>query len=175
MEPEIIEIGNDSTTAPMKLNLGSMGGSSSSSSSIPGIELLMNDKKGSMKSSSSGDDGIHVDDLANLESELNDLTTSLPGGNDITPRVNFATSDESGKTEIKLDEIPTINTPSVGEYTSDAMEKDKTWDGFGTFQNIPIEFKCKHLGNCSFTCTTWTIYCYNGYHECSSKLISKPT
>ena len=139
MEPEIIEIGNDSTTAPMKLNLGSMGGSSSSSSSIPGIELLMNDKKGSMKSSSSGDDGIHVDDLANLESELNDLTTSLPGGNDITPRVNFATSDESGKTEIKLDEIPTINTPSVGEYTSDAMEKDKTWDGFGTFQNIPID------------------------------------
>ena len=35
----------------------------------PGLELLMNDKKGSMKSSSSGDDGIHVDDLANLESE----------------------------------------------------------------------------------------------------------
>ena len=96
MEPEIIEIGNDSTTAPMKLNLGSMGGSSSSSSSIPGIELLMNDKKGSMKSSSSGDDGIHVDDLANainfcLKIEKSKLKKIF---NSNLPILNVGTGDE---------------------------------------------------------------------------------
>ena len=97
-----------------------------------GIELLMNEKK--MDNSGPTSD-IDIEDLNNLEDELNNLANetsgsgpsssifglgSLFGSNDDTPSVRF---DE---------------TPSIGRATNNTENDSKTWDGYGKFNNIPV-------------------------------------
>ena len=86
-----------------------------------GIELLMNDKvkEGSKKISSD----INLDDLNNLENELNNLTQEETH----TTKSNFfsgiSTSDEDKDNRVKF---------------ADVDEKSQTWDGYGKFNNIPL-------------------------------------
>lgn len=103
-----------------------------------GIELLMNDKK---KESNGPNSDIDIEDLNNLESELHDLAqetssiqnnfnTNIFGLNSDTDDKN---NDPFGKQSVRFDE-----KPSIAEYTSNLNTDNKTWDGYGKFNNIPI-------------------------------------
>ena len=104
------------SSAPKSSNFGS------------GIELLMNDKIKDNKPTSD----IDLDDLNNLENELNDLAgdstsyssfkpkSDLFGGNDEKPSVRFSESN------------------TTGQNTAETSGNSKTWDGYGKFNNVPI-------------------------------------
>ena len=87
MDTEVIDISSLDDTMPglSKGNTGNFGG---------GIELLMNEKKDESKS---GDDGIKLNDLEELENELNEITGS--SGNE--PSIS--------KSSIFTDPIPDLN------------------------------------------------------------------
>ena len=127
-------INNDVQTKPV-----------ASSNFGPGIELLMNEKKRDGSSTPTGD--IKIDDLNNLEAELNNLSdatskkdaeskmfSSIPG-------INIDSTTDIKKEGVSFDE--NINTsddnrPSVGFATAHSEKDDKTWDGYGKFNNVPI-------------------------------------
>jgi hypothetical protein len=108
-----------------------------------GIELLMNDKK---KESRGPTSDIDIEDLNNLENELNDLaaetSSSIPNtfesglfgiksNFDDKPSVSF-----SEQPDIRiLDEESHIN---LGSSTANTSSDSKTWDGYGKFNNVPI-------------------------------------
>ena len=106
-------------------------GSSKKTNFGGGIELLMNDKQ---KASAGPTSDIDIDDLNNLENELNDLANnSAPSSN------NF----DSGLFGVKtsFDDRPSVrfdDTPSVGKSTTNTDSDSKTWDGYGKFNNIPV-------------------------------------
>ena len=105
-----------------------------------GIELLMNDKKTESRAPTSD---IDIEDLNNLEDELNNLA------NETAPISN---SFESGLFGIKINDIddnhsvrfneePTIHidgNPNLGRSTANTASDSKTWDGYGKFNNVPI-------------------------------------
>ena len=144
VEPEIIDIGNISSDASnIKLNI-SEDTSLKSSNFGPGIELLMNEKKkeGSSNKSSNVDENINIDDLEHLENELNDVSSSLDMSTkdiNIQPSVTFNTDKNNNIQEINLEENTVNITPSIGESTADVVNETKTWDGYGQFQNIPMD------------------------------------
>ena len=96
-----------------------------------GIELLMNEKRNDNAPTSD----INIDDLNNLENELNDLA------NETTPISN---NFESGFFGVKAgfddnrQSVRFDDGPSVGKSTSNTDSDSKTWDGYGKFNNIPI-------------------------------------
>jgi len=117
MEPEVIDI-------------SSFGDSNNSSSNFGGgIELLMNEKKGSKSS----EENIDVSDIERLESELNEMSDTAP---------------DSGSNTLFSDPLPeSINLdnddkPSVrfGDTVGDSSDtgKTSTWDGYNRFNEIPI-------------------------------------
>jgi len=139
MDPEIIDI----STLHLNENLGSWGSSSSGSGRGPqkstnfgsGIELLMNEKKkeGSGKQSSD----IDIEDLNNLEDELNDLVDDNGPGLSYENKSNFFTKGNS------FNDGPSINVrfddgPSLGQSTAESSGDAKTWDGYGKFNNVPL-------------------------------------
>ena len=91
-----------------------------------GIELLMNDKSKDSSKKLSSD--INLDDLNNLENELNNLSEDVPFSSTSTKSTFF--SDNS---KLVDDKIP---TPSV--KFGGTEEKSKTWDGYGKFNNVPL-------------------------------------
>jgi hypothetical protein len=127
MNPEIIELGD--------LNRSSNFGG--------GIELLMNDKK-------NVSNDIKIDDLTNLENELNDLVSDTkPSSFDSNIFSPFTINEEKPVTltfdepSIKIVDTepfrePTVSFSKLGESTSNTSEP-KTWDGFGKFNNIPVQ------------------------------------
>ena len=92
-----------------------------------GLELLMNEKRNESAPTSD----INIDDLNNLENELNDLA------NETAPMSNtFESSffgDSGSKQSVRFDE-----GPSIGRATSNTDSDAKTWDGYGKFNNIPV-------------------------------------
>jgi hypothetical protein len=97
-----------------------------------GIELLMNEKKSSGPNMSSD---IDLDDLNNLENELNDLA------NDNTDSGSGSNGNSFFGSNSSFDEKPSVRfdeTPSVGQSTSSTASDSKTWDGYGKFNNIPM-------------------------------------
>ena len=132
--PEIIEITNLNDSPVINL--------SSSKPSVNfggGLELLMNDKRKSDKSSSSSNPDIDLGDLDELESELNNLSGS---GSDKSSMINdaFKSSSFGGGGGIKLNISENDDNDSgsgLGKFSS--VKVDKTWDGFSKYNNIPIE------------------------------------
>ncbi len=135
---ETIKLGDSGSGANKSVNFG------------PGIELLMNDKP---KKSGEPETDIHLGDLNNLEQELNDLaddvdkTSSAPPG--ILGDIKLSTPDtiklndplESSLTADDKDEKPNVapSTPSnLGKSTSGASKDNKTWDGYASFNDIPM-------------------------------------
>ena len=112
-----------------------------------GIELLMNDNKSSSHRLTSD---IDIDDLNNLENELNGLA------NDTAPITNTFESNlfESNlfgvknnyndNSSVRFNEEPAIhifndkNNNNLGQSTANTSSESKTWDGYGKFNNIPI-------------------------------------
>jgi len=139
MDNDIIDISMDfdnlqDNWSSSSSNSNSRSGSSSTFGS--GIELLMNDKKTNSQGPTSD---IDIADLNNLENELNDLA------NDTTPMTNSFESGLFGgdKSSVRFDSHPSIhfdndNKSNLGKSTSNTASESKTWDGYGSFNNIPI-------------------------------------
>lgn len=117
-----------------------------------GIELLMNNKfKDSDRKSGGGSGGdIDLSELAALENELNDLSNVPPkrnsdggdngsngggggggssgGGGFLSGIFNLSKSDGDNGGDIHL-----------GQSTSHTDADNRTWDGYGKFNNIPVD------------------------------------
>ena len=156
---QIIDI-NDNNTKPVEtINLSSHNDTSSSVKPVnfgPGIEMLMNDKKKGNGASTPKSD-ININDLEKLESDLNDLTASVPTiskadatNSAFTKTFNTNTIELNDSTKvspvggpsISLNTEPiTLNTGEnikIGSSTSNNDQKNKTWDGFQKFNEIPV-------------------------------------
>ena len=162
---EVIDLGDLDTIPTFTLGGGSSssGGSKTVSNFGGGIELLMNDKfkggdSGRKNGGSSGD--IDLGELADLENELNDLSNrrsssstsaaaaeaaGSSGGGLFGGIFNISRSDDGdggggggggggsgggggGGGGIKL-----------GSSTSNTDTDNRTWDGYGKFNNIPLD------------------------------------
>jgi len=115
----------------LDLNDGDFGRSSNFGG---GLELLMNDK---MRENSRPTSDINLDDLNKLENELNDLVDDIPSSG-FAPR-----SDLFDKPSVSFSDGPSIKLNSfddnnLGKATSETESDNKTWDGYGKFNNIPL-------------------------------------
>jgi len=125
---DIIEISSldlndnfDFGSAPKSSNFGS------------GIELLMNDK---IKDNNKPTSDIDLDDLNNLENELNDLA-----GDNSNSYSSFRQKSDLFGSESSTNEKPSVRfseTNSTGQNTAGTASDSKTWDGYGKFNNVPI-------------------------------------
>ena len=114
-----------------------------------GIELLMNDKRKSGGGKDKKDSDINLDDLNDLEAELNDLsdaTNNIKISNKPTVSKSGLFGEAlSGGIKLNVDDslsnnsgsIESINISKVGKST--AGQSIKTVDGFGKFNNIPVD------------------------------------
>ena len=143
LEPDIINIGDleepnlrfeeNETDIRPSVNFGS------------GIELLMNDKKTEKKSSSN----VEIDDITKLEDELNDLSESITEPNN--KKINegssksifgglFGTNKKDGSNVRNVSGNEGNKEDNLGKSTSN-MNENKTWDGFGKFNNVPVNME----------------------------------
>ena len=132
---EMIEI------SELDFNDNSGGGSdwnNKSSNFGGGLEFLMNDK---VKESSKLSSDIDLDDLNNLENELNNLVDDIPN---TSSGYKPASDMFSAPSSIFNDDKPSSvrfsdgGSSGVGRATSDLGGDSKTWDGYGKFNNVPI-------------------------------------
>ena len=98
-----------------------------------GLELLMNDK---VKENGKPTSDIELDDLNNLENELNNLVDDIPTSS-FKPKSDFFSSPSSNFEE-KQNVRFSDNDSNIGRSTAQTESDNKTWDGFGKFNNIPI-------------------------------------
>ena len=107
------------------------GGSSSGGSTNfgGGLELLMN---GKVKESKKPTSDIDLNDLNNLENELNELVDDIPSSS-YKPK-----SDMFGGSS--FDEKPSVrfSDSTLGQSTSQTEGNSQSWDGYGKFNNIPL-------------------------------------
>jgi hypothetical protein len=102
-----------------------------------GLEFLMNDK---MKEGSRVTSDIDLDDLNNLENELNNLVDDIPStSSGYKPASDMFSSPSS----MFNDDKPSVRfsdggSSSIGKATSDLGGDSKSWDGYGKFNNVPI-------------------------------------
>jgi len=113
-----------------------------------GLELLMNDRIKDTKSTSE----IDLDDLNNLENELNELAEDIPtqtfksksdifnlnssgnnGGFDDNTSSSSSSNNFSGS--VRFNDEPSIG---LGASASENLDDGKTWDGYGKFNNVPL-------------------------------------
>ena len=93
-----------------------------------GLELLMNDK---IKDSSGPSSDINLDDLNNLENELNNLVDDIPT-NSFKAKSDLFSASFEDKPSVRF------NDSSIGQSTAQTENDTKTWDGYGKFNNIPL-------------------------------------
>ena len=147
---EIIDISELDTGKTININ-NSIGeieeiniGGHKSSNFGTGIELLMNDKKRTSGNSGGLSSDINIDDLNNLEEELNDLTLPKKSMKDARSDLfsgNFKLKGDEDNVSIpdESNTTPPSEPINLGQSTKDQSEEEKkTWDGFGKFNNIPI-------------------------------------
>ena len=143
------------------INLSRNGGSRQKSANFgEGIELLMNDKRKNEGGNKNMGAEIDLDDLNDLEDELNNLSSASDmksskaksksglfnqawggggGGGDDSIKLNFRDDDEESLAG-SIMSLHDDSKPSIGKSTSDKKSFDdgKTWDGFGKFNNVPV-------------------------------------
>ena len=95
-----------------------------------GLELLMNDK---IKENRPNSD-IHLDDLNNLENELNDLVNDEETSS-FAPKSDFF---GGGGGDEDRHSVRFNDTASIGQSTAETAGDSKTWDGYGKFNNVPL-------------------------------------
>ena len=106
-----------------------------------GIELLMNDKKNNSNTSMND---IDIEDLNNLENELKDLEThSTPINNSFESELFGVKTSFDDKPSVSFNDEPSIRILSTGPddlgySTANTANDTKTWDGYGKFNNVPI-------------------------------------
>jgi hypothetical protein len=105
-----------------------------------GIELLMNDKKSDSRAPTSD---IDIEDLNNLEDELNNLAkeTAPITNNFESGLFGIKINDADDSPSVRFNEEPTIHidgNPNLGRSTANTASDSKTWDGYGKFNNVPV-------------------------------------
>lgn len=131
-----------------------------------GVELLMNDKKKKGSGANTPTSDINLGDLQDLEHELNELTdnqeenkqpsmrdarSSLFSSAPTQMNVSFndrTDNDNLSITSLKTDADLNIHrepTPPMFKLNKDSSN-DKTWDGYGKFNDIPVD-PDKNLSN----------------------------
>jgi hypothetical protein len=108
-----------------------------------GLELLMNDK---IRDSNKPVSDINLDDLNNLENELNDLAEDIPSSSfkprsDLfnAPNNSFHDDDNMGGSSIRfMNDDGNNDHHNLGKSTSRTDDNMQTWDGYGKFNNIPL-------------------------------------
>lgn len=149
---EVIELNvDDVDSESIKLDGG--GGGAKSVNFGPGIELLMNDKK---TKESDPEADIHLGDLNKLEDELNDLADDADsksigrkeaGG--ILETISLSSTATKAASEPleqslgdndRSSKLPPAVPSTLGQSTSSTKEnkENKTWDGFASFNDIPM-------------------------------------
>ena len=121
---DIIELTDLDIDGPSFGNSSNFGG---------GLELLMNDK---IKESGKPTSDIELEDLNNLENELNNLVEDMPSSS-FKPKSDLFSSPSSffeDKPGVRFSD----EEPSIGQSTSQTSNNTKTWDGFGKFNDIPL-------------------------------------
>jgi hypothetical protein len=110
---------------------GNKGGFGKSTNFGGGLELLMNDR---IKDSKRPTSDIDLDDLNNLENELNNLVDDMPSSS-FKPK-----SDMFGGPSVSFNEhsVKFTSDSGLGQSTSQTENDNKTWDGYGKFNNIPL-------------------------------------
>lgn len=122
MSSDIIEISS--------IDLNDSGFSSQKSSNFGGgLEFLMNDKIKDSKPSSD----IDLTDLNNLENELNDLAGASDTFSSFKPKSDLFGSSNNEKPSVRF-----MDEKTTGQNTADTADANKTWDGYGKFNNIPL-------------------------------------
>ena len=127
-----------------------------------GIELLMNEKKTEKGSKSN----IEIDDITNLENELNDLADDLGDyikidnvpisieTNEVkdTKEVSYNQNSSANKKSLfeglfgnkndgsNIKQVKENDEDNLGKSTAN-MNENKTWDGYGKFNNVPINLE----------------------------------
>lgn len=117
---EITEL--DLNEVPIEMPSSNFGG---------GLELLMNDK---VKDNNRPKSDIELDDLNRLESELNDLV-------DDTPSYSHKSDIFSSKPSVSFDDNKPFklnDDNDLGKSTYESDNNSKTWDGYGKFNDIPL-------------------------------------
>ena len=96
----------------------------------------MNDKKTQSMGNSSD---IEIDDLNNLENELNDLAKdTTPMQNTFESGLFGVRTDLNDGPSVRFDEQPLHIGSDLGNSTANTASDAKTWDGYGKFNNVPI-------------------------------------
>jgi len=112
----------------------------SSSNFGGGLELLMNEKVRDTKRNISD---IDIDDLNKLENELNELTDmpsnvySTKTKSDLFDKPSVSFDDKPINLNYDNDENEKIHI-GLGKDTFNTENDNKTWDGYGKFNNIPL-------------------------------------
>jgi len=104
----------------------------------PGAEMLMNDKR----RTSSPKSDINLSDLESLDKNIN-LNESNISRKDATSSMFSSMNSNIGEKKgisIDVTEIPKIlpGVENLGKATANGDKKDKTWDGFNKFNEIPV-------------------------------------
>jgi hypothetical protein len=108
-----------------------------------GLEFLMNDKIKDIKPTSD----IDLDDLNNLENELNELAEDMPSHSFKSKTDMFSSNYGNGNNNFDMDDSNNFSggvrfndEPSIGLGASaaDSLDDGKTWDGYGKFNNVPL-------------------------------------
>jgi hypothetical protein len=110
----------------------------------PGIEMLMNDKR----RTSSPKSDIKLSDLESLDTSINlndSSKTSKTSRKDATNAMfgNVPTNNSAPGITLNVSEkvnVSSINTgPALGTATAQNQNKEKTWDGYSKFNEIPVD------------------------------------
>ena len=149
---EVIELNVDDVQSE-SIRLDSGGGGAKSVNFGPGIELLMNDKT---KKESDPEADIHLGDLNKLEDELNDLaddvdtkTVGRKEASGILNSISLSTTASKSSSEPlenslgdneSSSRLPPAVASNLGKSTSGTKDnkENKTWDGFASFNDIPM-------------------------------------
>ena len=117
--------------------------------------MIDTEKVPKKRSDSSGD--INIDDLNNLENELNNLVDDTNDSSHhsysnvskkelqsdlFTKPIRLNTDDTNSmnnKTIDDMDDDILINEVKVGKSMADSESEKKTWDGYGKFNDIPLQ------------------------------------
>ena len=94
-----------------------------------GLELLMNDK---VKEGKTPKSDIDLDDLNNLENELNELVDDFPSSSSFKPKSDLFGVSNNDKHSVKFSDS------NIGASTAQTENDSKSWDGYGKFNNIPL-------------------------------------